>query len=49
MVDSVPDARNRASTIEQRFEYVVRFRELELQTPIENFIFVDEVEFVRKH
>ena len=44
-VDTIPDARNRSSTIEQRFKYSIRFRDLEQEIPIENFIFVDEVGF----
>ena len=46
-VDTIPDARNRSSTIEQRFKYSIRFRDLEQEIPIENFIFVDEVGFSR--
>ena len=44
-VDTIPDARNRSSTIKQRFEYSIRFRDLEQEIPVENFIFVDEVGF----
>ena len=44
-IDMIPDARNRSSTIEQCFAYSIRFRDLEQEIPIENFIFVDEVGF----
>ena len=44
-VDTIPDARNRSSTIEQRFEYAICFRDLKQEIPIENFIFVNEVGF----
>ena len=44
-VDTIPNARNRSSKIEQRFKYSICFRDFEQEIPIENFIFVDEVGF----
>ena len=43
--DSIPVARNTESTIQARFEYANKFRDLELEYPTESLIFVDEVGF----
>ena len=43
--DLIPEARNYRSTIESRFTYSQNYRRLELEYPIESFIFIDEVGF----
>lgn len=41
----VPERRNSINTIETRYDYAMRFRELETSTRHENLIFIDEVGF----
>ena len=43
--DLIPEARNYRSTIESRFTYSQNYRRLELEYPIESFIFIDEIGF----
>ena len=41
--DSIPAVCNRESTIESRFDYATRFRELQQIFPTKSFLFLDEV------
>jgi transposase len=45
MVHCIPENRISESTIEQRFNYALEFRDLETRIPSESFVFVDEVGF----
>ena len=44
-VVAIPAARSRESTIESRFDYATRFRELQQNFPTKSFLFLDEVGF----
>ena len=44
-IDSIPAQRKRESTIESRFDYATRFRELQQNFLTKSFLFLDEVGF----